>query len=797
MPTATAVMNAETRTALASAFGKRILADEDLLAELASTLRIYAISPKTLFYKYEAFAIDNDIPPGTTLSLDTLRELKNSIQKERASTHSTNSSGGAASSSLSMATPARPTGVSAAFGGGSAMRSGMKPSLGSMLGASSAAPRSGMAPTTPFHKGARTSASGSSGPQGSGSSASKHAAYQTPSRPSFTASSGMDGIEFDDIPPSAPGKAQLLETLNPQIENRSSGPGQTSRLKLAVSVDPKLWEYRYMFEKPADKGEALDDRIDELAQLIIDHYGLEEDLCDPAQQTQEDVYVVGRICPEAPANPATTTAVPAKAGESAEDVEMASDASVARSKEPLSLADAISVDATATPTGGASSKTKQTGGAYPLLPRLTPQSIYLESSRILGGGSRTRLVFSPTCIVRGAPVGAANPIGLFPGMIVGCKGRNVGADSFRVEQVLLVPSLPHSISPIRTMLSYQHEDPKHLQGDGARIMIASGPFVNLHNTKDLDFAPWHRLLDWIEQGRNSDDQSPEAPGRPDVLLLLGPFIPANHPALLSPTLSGMPTELFAKHISGRLQRLSQSTPGTSIILVPSTNDICNRHAAWPQPSFEKDDPELALPKRVKRLPNPALFTINEVTIAVSTADVLKDLKAEELVQRVSDPSAAQSKANGENVAPVPKDQVARLIRHVLGQRSFYPLYPSSPASALTLDVTHSNLATFPLVTPDVLVLPSTLKSFARVIDSTVVLNPGVTTTTSASSSSSQPKTEGKDAEQPITVARMIVAPLSREELEQLESTRGLNEETGQDGEPHRIYERARVDLIQI
>ncbi|CAD6901167.1 unnamed protein product [Tilletia controversa] len=587
----------------------------------------------------------------------------------------------------------------------------------------------------------------------------------------------------------------LLETLNPQIENRSSGPGQTSRVKLFVSVDPKLWEYRYMFEKPADKGEALDNRIDELAQLVIDHYELEEDLGDPAQQTQEDIYVVGRICPDAPANPAVASF--SKVADNAEDADMlGGDPNLAKNKGPLSLTDAISVDATATPTGGTSSGSKESGGAYPLLPRLTPQGIFLESSRVLGGGSRTRLVLSPTCTVRGAPVGAANPVGLFPGMIVGCKGRNVGGDAFRVEELLLVPSLPHSITAIRTMLSFQHEDAKHLQGDAARIIVASGPFVNLHNSKDLDFAPWHRLLDWLEQGSQADDQSPEAPGRPDVLLLLGPFIPANHPALSSPTLSALPTELFARHISGRLQRLSRNSPGTSIILVPSTNDICHRHTAWPQPSFDKDDEDLALPKRVKRLPNPALFTINEVTIAVSTADVLKDLKAEELVQRVSDPAAAQSRPNGENAAAAPKDQVARLIRHVLSQRSFYPLYPSSPASALTLDVTHSNLATFPSVTPDVLILPSTLKSFARVIDSTVVLNPGFATATSATNSS-QPTAEGKEGGQPMTVARMIVAPLSREELEELEGTRGVNEETGQDGEPHRIYERTRVDLIQI
>ncbi|KAK0552437.1 DNA-directed DNA polymerase alpha subunit pol12 [Tilletia horrida] len=786
MPTATTTMNADTRAALATHFGKSVLNDDDLLFELSSTLRLYAISAKTLFYKYESFAIENDIPPGTPLTLDTLRELKTAIQKERAA-----QGFAPPPTTAAFATPARPSG-SAGAGTGTIMRSGVKTSLGNMLGSATPGARQGVVPTTPFSKGPAGAGNGLSMRPGQSASGGRSAAFQTPSRASHGVDIlGMDGLEYE-FSSSAPGQAQLLETLNPQIELKKSRLGQSGRVKLAVSVDPRLWDYRYMFEKPSDKGEALDDRIDALAQLIIDHYGLEEDLGDPAQQTQENVYVVGRICPEAAVT--FTNGGGPSFPKPDDDAEMADgEKKLSQQKGPLSLADAIAVDAAVAPTSGSSSRTKQNGGTYPLLPRLTPQGVLLETSRVLGAGSRTRLVFSPNCIARGAPPGAAGTVGLFPGMIVGCKGRNVGGESFRVEEVLLIPSLPHSITPVRSMLQYQHEEPKWLMGDSARMLIVSGPYVDLHNSNDLDFGPWHRLMDWIEQGSVSDDTSAEAPGRFDVVLLLGPFVPANHPALLSPSLSGMPAELFARHISGRLDRLAKSTPGTSVILVPSTNDVCNRHAAWPQPSFEKGDEELGLSKRVKRLPNPALFTINEVTIAVSTADVLRDLKAEELVQRMHDPAAASTNPS----TAAPKDQVARLIRHVVGQRSFYPLYPSSPASALPLDVTHSNLAVFPSVTPDVLILPSTLKAFARIIDSTVVVNPGIITPATAAASSDKPKVEGKEAQQPITVARIVVAPLAREELERLENEKPVGDDLGQDGEPHRIYERARVDLLQI
>lgn len=62
--------------------------------------------------------------------------------------------------------------------------------------------------------------------------------------------------------------------------------------------------------------------------------------------------------------------------------------------------------------------------------------------------------------------------------------------------------------------------------------------------------------------------------------------------------------------------------------------------------------------------------------------------------------------------------MARLCRHVLRQRSFYPLFPSPqnpPLDPLNLDVTHANLLKLNGgVGADVFIVPSSLKYFAKV-----------------------------------------------------------------------------------
>lgn len=119
----------------------------------------------------------------------------------------------------------------------------------------------------------------------------------------------------------------------------------------------------------------LDNAIDEAADLVMQHYGL-DDIGNPEHPSQDDIYCVGRICPEG---------------------------------------DTV---------------------------RLTDTSMQLESSRRYGGGMRVPLRFDSDVSVRSSDDPSLSTgeggTGLFPGMIVGLKGRNPGGGFFTASEILLV-----------------------------------------------------------------------------------------------------------------------------------------------------------------------------------------------------------------------------------------------------------------------------------------------------------------------------------------------------------------------
>ena len=118
--------------------------------------------------------------------------------------------------------------------------------------------------------------------------------------------------------------------------------------------------------------------------------------------------------------------------------------------------------------------------------------------------------------------------------------------------------------------------------------------------------------------------------------------------------------------------------------------------------------------------------------------------------------------------------------------SFYPVFPASAASQLPLDVTHSSLAQFKTVTPDILLVPSVLTPFARIVDGTVCVNPGPLAR--GSSEATAPQSRGKGS-----YARFDIAPMKKDRLRDLEE----NSDEAEAPIGHEIYERARVDLVRI
>ena len=145
---------------------------------------------------------------------------------------------------------------------------------------------------------------------------------------------------------------------------------------------------------------------------------------------------------------------------------------------------------------------------------------------------------------------------------------------------------------------------------------------------------------------------------------------------------------------------------TRVVIVPSLFDAFH-HVVYPQPPLSwPGDPCPA----VSLLPNPCTFRINDVVFGVSTNDVMFDLSKEALC--VMDKSKPRV------------DRLSKIAQMVLSQRSYYPLFP--PAITAKVDVLQHKRFSLS-TTPDVLVTPSRLSHFAKDVNGTVCLNPGMLT----------------------------------------------------------------------
>ncbi|GAA5936090.1 hypothetical protein JCM3775_003577 [Rhodotorula graminis] len=500
-------------------------------------------------------------------------------------------------------------------------------------------------------------------------------------------------------------KLTVQESLNAHLALPTSAQlaGNQVRVTLAAQNDPKDYDYRIAFERAMERSEVLDTLIDEAAQTFKEYYGIEE-FGDPSIQSQDDILVVGRLCPETDAA------------------------------------------------------------------KMTETSTWLESSRMLGSGSRVLLKFEPDMKVRGAPSGGGG-MAMFPGCLVALKGTNGGGKLFAVKEVLMMPPIDATYTAPTELLAMQYgAKAKQLNGNPMSVIVASGPYTTEH---DLEYEPLQALLGLVQEER------------PDVLILTGPFIDSAHPLIQRGDVDELPGQLFRTRISTRLSHLIANSPRTSVLLVPHGRDLTSTHVAFPQAPLAREA-ELALPKGVRLLPNPAMFSINEVVFGITSVDTLWSLKSQEFFRKCAD---AEPVEEGSEPDPLAKDVMARTCRHLLRHRSFYPVFPSPPPSkmldALNLDMTHYDLVKMGSSGPDIVIAPSIQKHFTRIVDSTILLNP------SFLAKSSAPASAG-------TFARLTIHPMDQEHLNELAST-GMVDVGGEPDEPveHRVWERCRVDVIKV
>ncbi|CUA68780.1 DNA polymerase alpha subunit B [Schizosaccharomyces pombe 972h-] [Rhizoctonia solani] len=323
--------------------------------------------------------------------------------------------------------------------------------------------------------------------------------------------------------------------------------------------------------------------------------------------------------------------------------------------------------------------------------KLGEGSVFLESSRMMGTGARTPLEFDPDLKIRCASSRGTGStgIGLFPGMIVALKGRNGSGDSFVVSEFLRIPPLLPSL--------------KTDVDSSLKAIIACGPYSF---DSDLDYKPFATLIDTV------------LAERPQLLILIGPFVDSNHPLIKAGRVDDIPVDTFRHKISGPLIQLENEIPELLTVLVPSPRDLISSHVVFPQAALERI-PQLGLPRRSQLVPNPSTFLVNGFRIGVTSIDVLFHIRKNEFFKdapEVSDESSTQ-----------PADAMTMLCRQILEQQSFYPLFPvpKEVQEDVNLSVTHSNLLKMDGFAPDLLVLPSRLKEFQKVVDSTTIVNPAL------------------------------------------------------------------------
>ncbi|CAE6527247.1 unnamed protein product [Rhizoctonia solani] len=325
--------------------------------------------------------------------------------------------------------------------------------------------------------------------------------------------------------------------------------------------------------------------------------------------------------------------------------------------------------------------------------KLGEGSIFLESSRMMGTGIRVPLEFDANVKIRCASSAGTGStgIGLFPGMIVALKGKNGSGDSFVVSEFLRMPSLLPSL--------------KTDVNSSLKAMIACGPYSF---DSDLDYKPFAALIDAV------------LTERPQLLVLIGPFVDSNHPLIKTGQVDDIPVDIFRHKISSPLVQLENEIPELLTVFVPSPRDLISSHVVFPQAALEHI-PQLGLPRRSQLVPNPSVFLVNGFRIGVTSIDILFHIRKDEFFKHapeVSDEPGGQT-----------ADAMTMLCRQILEQQSFYPLFPvpKEVQEDVNLSVTHSNLLKMDGFAPDLLVLPSRLKEFQKTIDSTTVVNPALAT----------------------------------------------------------------------
>ncbi|GMN49155.1 hypothetical protein TIFTF001_018320 [Ficus carica] len=292
--------------------------------------------------------------------------------------------------------------------------------------------------------------------------------------------------------------------------------------------------------------------------------------------------------------------------------------------------------------------------------RLNEKSTLLQSSVEHSGGQRVRLELQNL-----------NQFSIFPGQVVGIEGHNPGGHCLIASKLVDFIPLPETadvdLHPTKKQALDKEIQSNGLSGPQAElsVIIASGPFTP---TDNLFFEPLVELLAYAKRKQ------------PQLLILLGPFVDSEHPEIEKGNTDRSFDEIFHIEILTRLQDYAEYMGSHArVILVPSIRDA-NHDFVFPQPAFDIQLPDLK--HQITSLTNPGILEANKMFL-----NILAEKKSHE-IQQV-------------------EHQVIAWVDY------FYPLYP--PAEAVPLDFSLASEALEISLIPDILVVPSDMKYFVKVL----------------------------------------------------------------------------------
>uniref|UniRef100_A0A673MVT4 DNA polymerase alpha subunit B n=1 Tax=Sinocyclocheilus rhinocerous TaxID=307959 RepID=A0A673MVT4_9TELE len=262
--------------------------------------------------------------------------------------------------------------------------------------------------------------------------------------------------------------------------------------------------------------------------------------------------------------------------------------------------------------------------------KLNAQSVLLEAGQEQGG--------------RQVPVDLSElkEFSLFPGQVVVMEGMNPSGEKF-VATKLYEVSLP------------------------VMVVMTCGPYTP---SESLTYDPLIDLITII----NKD--------RPDVCILLGPFVDSKHEQIEK----NQVTETFETIFKRCVDSIVEGTKGSGcrLVFVPSQRDV-HHHYIYPQPPFNLSNLSKDDSAQVTLAPDPCTLLISNVTFGLTSTDILFHMGAEEI-------------------------------------SCYYPLYP--PAEEVNMDYDKFQQFSQMNLTPDILIVPSELRYFIKDVIGCVCVNPG-------------------------------------------------------------------------